>query len=79
MGRRIEKVRPENLTCWKDIARHMGKSVRTVQRWERELGLPVRRPNHVNRKSSVIARRDDLDAWVRDAWRVRSPASSSSQ
>ena len=33
------------LSSWKDIAKYMGKGVRTVQRWERHLGLPVRRPN----------------------------------
>ena len=38
------------LSSWKDIARYMGKGVRTVQRWERHLGLPVRRPNGVRIK-----------------------------
>ena len=32
------------LNTWKEIATYMGRGVRTVQRWERELGLPVRRP-----------------------------------
>lgn len=56
-------TRPSVLTCWKDIANYMGKGVRTVQRWEREFGLPVRRPLGSSKKA-VIARPSDLDAWV---------------
>jgi hypothetical protein len=33
------------LSCWKDIASYMYSGVRTVQRWEQHVGLPVRRPN----------------------------------
>jgi hypothetical protein len=51
------------LTSWKDIARYMGKGVRTVQRWEQDFGLPVRRPNGSSKKA-VLARPRDLDAWV---------------
>lgn len=51
------------LTSWKDIARYMGKGVRTVQRWEMDFGLPVRRPQGSNKKA-VLARPSDLDAWV---------------
>ncbi len=56
-------VRPPVLTCWKDIANYMGKGVRTVQRWEQEFGLPVRRPLGSNKKA-VLARPSDLDTWV---------------
>lgn len=67
---------PTVLTCWKDIARYMGKGVRTVQRWEQDFGLPVRRPLGASKKA-VIARPTDLDAWValRCASRTRQPAS----
>lgn len=51
------------LTSWKDIARYMGKGVRTVQRWEQDFGLPVRRPMGSSKKA-VLARPRDLDAWV---------------
>ncbi len=49
------------LTSWNEIATYMGKSVRTVQRWERELGLPVRRGIE---QYSVVAVRSELDAWL---------------
>jgi len=53
------------LTCWKDIANYLGKGVRTVQRWEHDLGLPVRRPSHAPSKNPVLAIRQELDDWVR--------------
>lgn len=51
------------LTSWKEIARYLGKGVRTVQRWEQDFGLPVRRP-HGSDKKAVLARPRDLDAWI---------------
>lgn len=51
------------LTSWKDIAHYMGRSVRTVQRWEADFGLPVRRPSGTDKKA-VLARPRDLDLWV---------------
>ena len=54
---------PTVLTSWKEIALYMGKGVRTVQRWEQDFGLPVRRPLGSNKKA-ILARPIDLDAWV---------------
>jgi hypothetical protein len=51
------------LTSWKEIAQYMGKGVRTVQRWEQDFGLPVRRPSGSSKKA-ILARPTDLDAWV---------------
>lgn len=33
----------DRLNGWKEISGYVGKSVRTAQRWERKLGLPVHR------------------------------------
>ncbi len=65
---------PTVLTSWKDIARYMGKGVRTVQRWEQDFGLPVRRPCGSSKKA-ILARPSDLDAWVamRCTSRIRHP------
>jgi hypothetical protein len=57
---------PKILNSWKEIASYLGRGVRTVQRWEANLGLPVRRPNQ-HMRSAVIAISDELDAWVRSA------------
>ena len=62
---------PLVLTCWKDIARYFGKGVRTVQRWEREFGLPVRRPEGIDHKSPIIAHPGELDAWLKSRWSER--------
>jgi transcriptional regulator with XRE-family HTH domain len=53
----------EILTGWKDIASYLGKGVRTVQRYERGLGLPVRRPTGKS-TGSVIATKAELGAWI---------------
>jgi Tol biopolymer transport system component len=52
----------ERLDSWKEIAAHLGRGVRTVQRWEREEGLPVHRLAH-DRGGNVYARREELAAW----------------
>lgn len=51
------------LSGWKDIANYLGKGVRTVQRYEGELRLPVRRPAG-RAHGAVVATRAELDAWV---------------
>lgn len=64
------------LTSWKEIAQHLGKGVRTVQRWERE-GLPVRRPKG-GQKGRVLAFPEEIDKWVRAEY-MRSDAHGSSE
>jgi hypothetical protein len=59
-----KKIEPQQvLSGWKDIANYLGKGVRTVQRYERHLGLPVRRPAGKD-WGSVVATKAELDAWV---------------
>ena len=50
------------LDSWKEIAAHFRRDVRTVQRWEKQEGLPVRRHVHQMRVS-VYADRLELDTW----------------
>jgi hypothetical protein len=52
------------LNSWKEIAEYVGRGVRTVQRWERELGFPVHRP-HNHLRSPVIAVPTEIDQWLR--------------
>jgi len=50
------------LNGWKEIANYVGRSVRTVQRWE-IYGLPARRPaGHI--RGAVIAVPRELDEWI---------------
>ena len=55
-------VRPV-LSSWKEIAGYLGKGVRTVQRWERELGLPVRRPKG-HKSRIILAYPEELKSWM---------------
>jgi len=52
------------LNSWKEIAVYLGRGVRTAQRWERDLALPVRRPRGKDR-SAVFAVPTEIDAWLR--------------
>jgi hypothetical protein len=54
----------EVLNGWKEIARHLGMSVRSAQRYERLAGLPIRRPTFRN-KGAVLATKAELDAWLK--------------
>lgn len=54
----------ERLDSWKEIASYLQRSVRTVQRWEQDEELPVRRLQH-RKQGSVYAFRPELDAWMR--------------
>jgi PAS domain S-box-containing protein len=60
----------ELLDSWKEISSYLGKGVRTVQRWERELGLPVRRRTGKPR-GQVFALRFEVDAWQRSQSALR--------
>ncbi len=51
------------LNSWKEIAAYTGRGVRTVQRYEREAKLPVRRVTGQDR-SSVMAFSDEIDQWL---------------
>lgn len=54
------------LSGWKDIANYLGKGVRTVQRYEGDLQLPVRRPAG-RARGSVVATKEEIDSWVTDS------------
>lgn len=54
----------KKLDSWGEIASYLGREVRTVQRWERTEGLPVRRHEH-KKKSTVYAFTGELDAWIK--------------
>ena len=57
-----ERPVAERLDSWKEIASFLGRGVRTVQRWERDEGLPVHRLAHA-RRGSVFAYRHELTSW----------------
>ena len=57
------REQPFVLNSWKEISAYLGRGVRTVQRWEHDLGLPVHRPKGRDR-SAVLAIPVELNAWL---------------
>ena len=51
------------LNGWKQISNHIERGVRTAQRWEALLGMPVHRPAMKDR-SAVVAFSDELEQWL---------------
>jgi hypothetical protein len=57
---------PHVLSSWKEIASFLGKGVRTVQRWESSLGLPIHRPS--GNRGVILAYPAEIDAWCQEQW-----------
>jgi hypothetical protein len=53
----------EIISGWKEIANYLGKAVRSVQRYELGLALPIHRPAGKSR-GVVFATKPELDAWI---------------
>lgn len=56
----------DRLDYWQEIAKYLGREVRTVQRWEREKKLPVRRLSGAgdDNQPRVFAFKSEIDAWL---------------
>lgn len=61
------------LEGWKEIAAYLGRDVRTVSRWEKHEGLPVRRHQH-GARATVFAYPSELDAWFEERQAAAQPA-----
>jgi hypothetical protein len=51
------------LNGWKQISNHIDRGVRTAQRWEALLGMPVHRPALKDR-SAVVGFSDEIESWL---------------
>ncbi|HKV39899.1 MAG TPA: hypothetical protein VJX67_11855, partial [Blastocatellia bacterium] len=63
-GRDAGSTEEEKLDSWKEIAAYLDREVRTVQRWEKQEGLPVHRHHH-DKLGTVYAYRAELNAWLK--------------
>ncbi len=54
----------DRLDSWKEIAAYLGKTERTVMRWEQTRGFPVHRVPGGQRQA-VYAWRHEIDAWLK--------------
>lgn len=61
----------DKLDSWKEIAVYLDREVRTVQRWEKQEGLPVHRHHH-DRLGTVYAYRSELDDWLKSRQQKKS-------
>jgi hypothetical protein len=78
-----QALRPKILAGWKSIARYLSMGVRTVQRYERCHGLPIRRPAG-GASGAVVATIAELDAWMeasplRYAFKLQTPESKETE
>lgn len=63
---------PDRLESWKEIAVYLKRDIRTVQRWEKDEALPVRR--HVHKKQgSIYAFKNELDHWCESRGQIAQP------
>ncbi len=59
----------DRLDSWKEIGAYLERTVTTLERWEKEEGLPVHRHVH-NKQATVYASRSEIDAWRANRSRV---------
>ena len=52
------------LNSWKDIAKYLNCGLRTAQRWEADLKMPVTRVRP-GKRGPVLSDTDHLDRWIR--------------
>ena len=52
----------DRLDSWKEIAAHLSRAVRTLQRWEKSEGLPIHR-DAPDQPGIVYAYSSELDCW----------------
>jgi tetratricopeptide (TPR) repeat protein len=62
----MSQIRKDILNGWKDIATYVGRDIRTVERWEKQRGLPIRRVPGEGR-ATVYAVVSELDRWFANA------------
>ncbi len=54
------------LNSWKEISGYLDRNVRTCQRWEIELALPVYRIDKNSQHSKVFAYKSEIDQWLKE-------------
>jgi tetratricopeptide (TPR) repeat protein len=59
----VSQVKKDILNGWKEIAAYVCRDRRTVERWEKQRGLPVRRMPGAGR-ATVYALISELDEWL---------------
>ncbi len=58
-----DRPRPTILNSWKEISTYLGRGIRTAQRWEQELHLPIHRVG-TGRRAPVFALEHEVQSWL---------------
>ncbi len=66
------------LESWKEVSAFLGRDVRTCQRWEREMGLPIHRLDGSPR-ARIYAYKDELSVWLDEKLHEHEPARKAAQ
>jgi hypothetical protein len=66
-------ARGTRLDSWKEIAAYLKRDIRTVQRWEKLEGLPVKRHRH-DERGTAYAYSGEIDRWLETRSERVSPA-----
>ena len=53
----------DRLDSWKEIASYLQRTLATVNRWEKNEGLPVHRHLH-DKRGTVYAYKSEIDVWL---------------
>jgi predicted nucleic acid-binding Zn-ribbon protein len=59
----VSNTNRQVLNSWKEISNYIARGVRTAQRWESELSMPVHRLELKDR-NEIFAFSDELDSWM---------------
>lgn len=78
LAEKIDALPDERLDSWKEIAAYLKRDVRTVQRWETSLGLPVHRYSP-HKTGPVYAFREEIESWLRCRWTAAGEGSGKSR
>ena len=55
----------EILDSWKAISDYLDRDIRTCERWEKELELPIHRINQDSPRSKVFTYKSEIDSWLK--------------
>jgi len=65
----------QRLDSWKEVASYLGRDVRTVVRWEKERGLPIRRVPG-GQRNAIFAYKREVDEWLDKSSHSSAPSPS---
>lgn len=77
-ARNQTQARGERLDSWKEIAAYLKRDIRTVQRWEKQEGLPVQRHLH-DERGTAYAYTGEIDEWLQNRSRRDNLAATDDQ